>query len=181
MSGPADPDPQKGPLEDTVKEVRGPTTTLVDENTPLRSTIRKDAATISSSSSVAPSVDASDLSDNPFADPAVAAHYATVYEKAKYECRHVFDPNLQWTPQEERRLVRKLDWHVCLWAVSRDPVACSYDIVLLNVLFCQCIMFFALQVDRGNLSQAVSDNMLDQLGLTTNGMYIQYIHTYALL
>lgn len=33
----------------------------------------------------------------------------------------------------------------------------------------QCTMFFALQVDRGNLSQAVSDNMFDQLGLTTNG------------
>jgi hypothetical protein len=30
-------------------------------------------------------------------------------------------------------------------------------------------MFFALQVDRGNLSQAVSDNMLNQLGLSTNG------------
>ncbi len=30
-------------------------------------------------------------------------------------------------------------------------------------------MFFSLQVDRGNLAQAVSDNMLDDLGLDTNG------------
>ncbi|KAL7800280.1 major facilitator superfamily domain-containing protein [Trichoderma ceciliae] len=29
-------------------------------------------------------------------------------------------------------------------------------------------MFFGLQVDRGNLAQAVSDNMLDDLGLDTN-------------
>ncbi|KAL5337601.1 major facilitator superfamily domain-containing protein [Aspergillus crustosus] len=85
--------------------------------------------------------------DNPFADPEVAERYAVVYEKAQYECRHVFEPKLTWTREEERDIVRKIDWKVCLWA---------------------CVMFFGLQVDRGNLIQAVSDNMLDDLGLTTN-------------
>lgn len=32
-------------------------------------------------------------------------------------------------------------------------------------------MFFGLQVDRGNLVQAVSDNMLDDLDLSTNGIH----------
>jgi hypothetical protein len=39
-------------------------------------------------------------------------------------------------------------------------------------------MFFALQVDRGNLTQAVADNMLKQLKLTTNGQVtnIENVH-----
>jgi len=32
---------------------------------------------------------------SPFSDPDVAAHYASLYEKAQYECRHAFDLTLQ--------------------------------------------------------------------------------------
>jgi len=46
------------------------------------------------------------------------------------------------------RLTRfKIDWRVCTFA---------------------CITFFALQLDRGNVVQATSDNMLEGLGMTTN-------------
>jgi hypothetical protein len=41
----------------------------------------------------------------------------------------------------------------------------------------QCIMFFGLQVDRGNLVQAVADNLLNDLNLTTNGKLIPPRHT----
>jgi hypothetical protein len=55
---------------------------------------------------------------NPFADPDVAAYWKGVYDEATYECRHVFDPNLTWSEEEEKRIIRKLDWRVCAWAVS---------------------------------------------------------------
>ncbi|KAI1165988.1 MFS general substrate transporter [Nemania serpens] len=87
------------------------------------------------------------LRKNPFTDPRVAAQWKQVYEDCQYECRHVFDPTLEWTAEEEKKLVRKLDWRVCLWA---------------------CIMFFALQVDRNNLTQVISDNFLDDLKMNTN-------------
>ncbi|KKY23179.1 putative major facilitator superfamily domain general substrate transporter [Diplodia seriata] len=89
----------------------------------------------------------SSLSTNPFLDPKVAEHWQAVYEKAEYECRDIFDPTYTWTPEEEKKLIRKLDFRVCAWA---------------------CVMFFGLQVDRGNLKQAVSDNMLNDLNMDTN-------------
>lgn len=88
-----------------------------------------------------------EYNNNPFADPVVAAYYRDVYEKAKYECRAAYDPEFEWTEEEERSLIRKLDWRVSLSS---------------------CIMFIALQVDRGNLSQAASDNFLKDLNLNTN-------------
>ena len=59
-----------------------------------------------------------DTEKNPFADPVVAEHWRQVYEKSQYESRHVFDPNLTWTEEEEKKVIRKLDWRICLWAVS---------------------------------------------------------------
>ncbi|CDK26502.1 unnamed protein product [Kuraishia capsulata CBS 1993] len=84
---------------------------------------------------------------NPFLDPIVAKYYRDTYEKSKYECRERFDPEFTWTEKEEKKIVWRLEW---------------------RVTFLACFMFVALQTDRGNLSQAVADNMLEDLGMTTN-------------
>lgn len=60
----------------------------------------------------------------------------------EYEGKHRWDPQAEWTPEEEKRIVRRLDWKICSWC---------------------CLMFFALQLDRGNISQALSDNFLSML------------------
>lgn len=52
-------------------------------------------------------------STNIFSDPVVAAHYVDVDEKAHYECRHVFDPDLEWTKKEEKVLLESLTGMVC--------------------------------------------------------------------
>ncbi|KAF2760494.1 MFS general substrate transporter [Pseudovirgaria hyperparasitica] len=72
-----------------------------------------------------------------------------VYHKPieSYEGYHRYDPDFQWTEKEERKIVRKIDYRICSWV---------------------CLMFFALQLDRSNIQQALSDNMLPDLGLTTN-------------
>lgn len=75
-----------------------------------------------------------------------------------YEGRHRFDPTAKWTDAEERRVVRKTDTY------------------LLSAL---CVMFFGLQLDRGNLSNALADNLLNDLNLSTddynNGTTIQLL------
>ncbi|ETW86866.1 major facilitator superfamily [Heterobasidion irregulare TC 32-1] len=79
-----------------------------------------------------------------FDDPVMSEAYRP---PAQYENAHRFDPNARWTWREERAVVRKIDWKIMVWAF---------------------IMFFSLDLDRGNISQANTDNFLDDLNLTTD-------------
>lgn len=78
--------------------------------------------------------------NNPFLDPEVAEYWRGVYDKAQYECRDAFDPSLTWTEEEERLLVRKLDWRICLWAVCHQPRTLSilWVCLSLTILFPVC-------------------------------------------
>ncbi|KAF5973091.1 permease [Fusarium coicis] len=85
--------------------------------------------------------------EHPFSDPEVADRWRKVYENAQYENRHRFDPNFTWTAQEEKKLVRKIDFRICLWA---------------------WVMFLSLDFHRRNINRAISDNMLPEVGMNTN-------------
>lgn len=63
---------------------------------------------------------------NPFLDPDVSEYWRQAYEKSQYECRHVFDPTLTWSEEEEKRLIRRLDWRICLWAVGKLALSLNF-------------------------------------------------------
>ncbi|KAB5591823.1 MFS transporter [Ceratobasidium theobromae] len=84
-----------------------------------------------------------------FDDPNLGKYFMPIQE---YEGIHRFNPKASWTEAEERSLIRKVDKRILSWC---------------------CVMFFALQLDRapireGNISAALSDNLLKDLKLNTN-------------
>ncbi|KAF9069471.1 major facilitator superfamily domain-containing protein [Rhodocollybia butyracea] len=77
-------------------------------------------------------------------NPELASLY---WPKKDYENIHRFEPTARWTYREEKALMWKIDWKVMAWAA---------------------ISFSALNLDRGNISNANSDNFLLDLNLTTD-------------
>ncbi|EAU92307.1 hypothetical protein CC1G_00526 [Coprinopsis cinerea okayama7 len=94
----------------------------------------------------APRVELDAIATQPsvFDDPTTLEAYRP---PPQYENSHRFDPDARWTWREENKVVRKVDLRIMIWA---------------------CVMFFSLDIDRSNISQANADNFLDDLNLTTN-------------
>lgn len=79
-----------------------------------------------------------------FDDPNLAGFYLP---RSDHENFRRFDISERWTYREEAAVKRKTDVRIFLWIL---------------------VMFFALNIDRGNLGNAVADNLLDDLKITTN-------------
>ncbi|KZT50289.1 putative transporter [Calocera cornea HHB12733] len=95
---------------------------LVNEIAPVSPVDEKVDVERQSASSSLSNIKDSTSDPNPFDDPDLAPYLAPI---AKYEGYHRFDPKAHWTEEEEKRIVRKIDFRIMVWT---------------------CIMFGALQL-----------------------------------
>ncbi|XDG01627.1 hypothetical protein ABKA04_001242 [Annulohypoxylon sp. FPYF3050] len=77
-------------------------------------------------------------------NPDIASQYKP---REDWENLHRFDPKARWTWAEERKVVWKVDWRIMAWTA---------------------IMFTAMELDRANLAQSLTDNFLEDMHMTTD-------------
>jgi len=82
--------------------------------------VSRNADSGSSRASTASTIQHGSTRHHAFSNPQTAEYWRSVYEEAKYEGRHRFDPDFTWTAEEERRLVRKVRFDpllccLCMW------------------------------------------------------------------
>lgn len=65
----------------------------------------------------------------------------------KYENFRAFDPYFRWTYKEDREITKKIDFRI-------------FSMV--------CVLFFSLNLDRGNLSSAIAGGFLKDLNISTD-------------
>ncbi|KAI5949012.1 hypothetical protein KGF57_005003, partial [Candida theae] len=73
------------------------------------------------------STESDQLAKNPFLNPKVEEYYRDLYTNSGYESYSAFDPYFEWTEEEEKKVIWKLNWRVA---------------------FTACLLFVSLQVDR---------------------------------
>ena len=85
--------------------------------------------------------------ENPFKDPFELEKWRHVYQLCDYEGLPFLDADLEWSAEEEKKLVRVLDFRIFGWVF---------------ILFC------SLDLIRRNINRVTADNFLQDLGLGTN-------------
>lgn len=85
--------------------------------------------------------------ENPFKDPFELEKWRHVYQLCDYEGLPFLDADLEWSAEEEKELVRVLDFRIFGWVF---------------ILFC------SLDLIRRNINRVTADNFLQDLGLGTN-------------
>lgn len=85
-----------------------------------------------------------------------------LYIHPEWENKRCFVSKFRWTWREEHAVRRKVDWKVMVRSFPFHCESMKADSLQAWV----CVMFAALNIDRGNISNATSDNILDDLGMT---------------
>lgn len=104
--------------------------------------------------------------DHVFANEDVANYWRAVYEKSRYEGRHQFDPKLEWSAAEEKRIRRKVRQsevhnHFILVMCSAESYNSNVVQIDFRIITWAWMMFMALDLNRRNINRGAYKNVIE--------------------